>query len=145
MQWDESGNQPSVSPDRLIEVRRLRSKGGAHLTHISCCAVVAVPWNEKYWDTLLLILSMNLGSVQFLYHLNTWDIPWTTLHAMIQVSPTSAASGMNRLNRELRNNARPTIFFMGYIPEKYPTGIWMTNVPYKMALRMIPWISGLQS
>lgn len=33
-------------PDRVIEVSLPRSKGGAHLTHISCCPVDTVPCNE---------------------------------------------------------------------------------------------------
>jgi len=48
---------------------------------------------------------------------------------MTKISPNSAASGRSRVNRELRSNAKPIIFFKEYIPDKYPAGIWLMSTP----------------
>jgi hypothetical protein len=41
---------------------------------------------------------------------------------MTKAAPTCAAGGRSKDIKELRNSEDPIILFIGYIPDRYPTG-----------------------
>lgn len=63
---------------------------------------------------------------------------------MTKASPAAAIGGTNRLSREQSRSEQPTIFLTETKPDKQAVGIWAASRPYRMELRMTPWILGLQ-
>jgi hypothetical protein len=59
---------------------------------------------------------------------------------MSKPSPRLAATGMHNVRSEDTNKATPTTLFVPNLPARYPPGNCVSNMPYWMELKMMPWI-----
>lgn len=72
-------------------------------------------------------------------------MPWKIRRTMSQVTPVSAASGMKRFRTELISKQALVKYLTPNISAIYPQGIGAKKEQQLGELRIIPWISGLQS